>query len=276
MSEPVFYTFGLSVWAAAPELAIAELGYPADAIQTKVVNLVEGENFTPEFLKINPHGTLPTLVADGKAYTNTKDVVHYLIEHAPKKGVTPGTAFIDTIHEEKLDPNAPLLLARTEEELKASASGFPFTFVNNRQKSLEKNSTHPEAGPFKAFYDEKKAGNGGILTIYKGEASEEAKQAFFKHSAQHWDALASFLLNDLPALLPDSGFLGGDSPGEDDFHLGAWLARIVHLTGGKADKDGYKSLEKETKKPIPPKVAAYWAAWIERPSFKRVYVEGLH
>ncbi|KAI0374241.1 hypothetical protein BV20DRAFT_961349 [Pilatotrama ljubarskyi] len=276
MSKPVFYTFGLSVWSAAPELAIAELGYPDDAIETKIVNLVEGENFTPDFLKINPHATLPTLVADGEAYTSTKDVVHYLIEHAPKKGVAPGTAFIETIHEERLDPNAPLLLARTEEELTASASGFPFTFVNNRQNSLDKNSALPEAAALKAIYDEKKAGNGAILAIYKGEASDDAKQAFLKQSVQHWDTIASFILNELPAVLPESGFLGGGSPGEDDFHLGAWLARIVHLAGGTADKDGYKSLEKETKKPIPQKVAAYWAAWIERPSFRKVYVEGLH
>ncbi|KAI0778110.1 hypothetical protein BD413DRAFT_99681 [Trametes elegans] len=276
MSKPVFYTFGLSVWAAAAELAIADLGYPDDAFDVKVLNLAEGKNFTPEFLKINPHGTLPTIVADGKAYTSTKDVVRYVIEHAPKQGVAPGTAFIDTIHEDKLDPNAPLLLARNDEELKASTAGFPFTFVQNRQNSLEENSALPEAASLKAFYDEKKAGNGGILAIYKGEVSEDAKQAFFKQATEHWQRLASFILHDLPATLPDSGFLGGASPGEDDFHLGAWLARITHLTGGTADKDGYKALEKETKKPVPAKVAAYWAAWANRPSFKKVYANGLH
>ena len=47
---------------------------------------------------------------DGKAYTSTKDVIAYLVEHAPKK-VARGTAFIDKVHEDKFDPNAPLLLA---------------------------------------------------------------------------------------------------------------------------------------------------------------------
>ncbi|KAI0651780.1 hypothetical protein C8Q79DRAFT_57617 [Trametes meyenii] len=273
MSKPVLYTFGLSVWSAAPELAIAELGYADDAIETKIVNLAEGANFTPEFLKINPQATLPTLVADGKSYTNTKEVVHYLIEHAPNKGSAAGTAFIDKIHEDSIDPNAPLLLARNNEELTASASGFPFTFVDNRQKSLEKNSVLPEATPFKAFYDAKKAANGGILKVYKGEVPLDG---FFKESVAHWDRVAAFIVDELPAALPESGFLGGASPGEDDFHLGAWLARITHLVGGSADKDGYKALEKETKKPIPPRVAAYWAAWVERPSFKKVYANGLH
>ncbi|KAI0639331.1 hypothetical protein C8Q77DRAFT_53853 [Trametes polyzona] len=275
MSKPVFYTFGHSVWSAAPELAIAELGYPDDAFETKIVNLIEGENFTPEFLKINPHATLPTLVADGKSYTNTKDVVHHIVEHAPKKAA-PGTAIIDTIHAGRIDPNAPLFFARSEGELQEKASGFPSTFARNRQNSLEKNGARPEAAPFKAFYDEKKAANGGILAIYKGEASAEAREAFIKQSIQHWEALAAFILNELPAALPESGFIGGATPGEDDFHVGAWLTRIVQLTGGSAAKDGYKSLEKETKKPVSPKVAAYWAAWVERPSFKKVYANGLH
>lgn len=29
-----------------------ELGYPEDAIESKIINLVNGENFTPEFLNI--------------------------------------------------------------------------------------------------------------------------------------------------------------------------------------------------------------------------------
>ncbi|KAH9857842.1 hypothetical protein C2E23DRAFT_864881 [Lenzites betulinus] len=277
MSKPVFYTFNLSVWSAAPELALAELGYADDAVETRIINVVEGENFAPSFLQINPHGTLPTLVVDGKAYTNTKDVVHYLVAHAPKKAA-PGTALIDTVHEDRFDPNLPLLLARTEEELKAKSdpSDFSHTFASNRQNSLEKHSVLPEAAPFKAFYDAKKAANGGVLAIYKGAATPEAARDFLAQSVQHWATLAAFIADGLPAALPASGFLGGTTPGEDDFHVGAWLTRVVHLTGGTADKDGYKSLQKETKAPVSPKVAAYWAAWVTRPSFKKVYADGLH
>ncbi|KAI0762916.1 hypothetical protein C8Q74DRAFT_188390 [Fomes fomentarius] len=275
MSKPVFYTFQASVWAAAAELAINELGYTDETIETKVINLAEGANFAPEFLKINPHGTLPTLTADGKVYTSTKDVISYLNEHAPKK-VVKGTAFIDKIHEDKYDPNAPLLLVRNDEELKAHASGFPLLFLQNRQDSLNKYVTLPEAAQFSTFYEAKKKDNGGILAIYKGAVPDEVKQGFFKHSIAHWQALANFILEELPTVLPESGFLGGETPGEDDLHLGAWLARIAFLTGGKSDKEGYKALQKETKKPVPTKVAAYWAAWVEWPSFKKVYADGLH
>ena len=100
----------------------------------------------------NPNATLPTFVADGKAYTSTADVTRYLVQNAPKK-VAPGTpAFIDRIHEDALDPNFILLSTvrthtaypsfnpqlteelyqRNEDELKAAASGFPLVFVQNR------------------------------------------------------------------------------------------------------------------------------------------------
>ena len=115
-----------------------------------------------------------------------------------------------------------------------------------------------------------------MLAIYTGDASSEAKQAFFKQSEQHWRDIAAFVNTTLPAVLPESGFLGGAEPGADDFHLGAWLARIGSLLGAKVDKDDYKVLEKETKQPVSPKVAAYWAAWSERPSWKKVYANGLH
>jgi len=275
MSKPVLYTFGLSVWSAVPELAIIELGYPEGAIDIRTVVLIEGANFTPEFLQLNPKATLPTLVAGSKVYTTTKDVTHYFVQHASKK-VAPGSAFIDKLHEEKYDPNLPMLLVRNEDELKAAASGFPLVFVENRQKALEKHAQLPEAAAFKSFYEEKKALNGGVLAIYKGEVPEDAKLGFFAQSKAHWETIVAFIMKDLPATLPSSGFLGGAEPGEDDFHLGAWLARIANLRGGTVDKDGYKALELETRQPVPAKVASYWAAWSERQSWKTVYANGLH
>lgn len=184
---------------------------------------------------------------------------------------------------------------RDDEQLKAGASGFAYTFAKNRkfcglclivkrtlteqrssgQDALLKYSKTPEAAPFKAFYDDKIKGNGGILAIYSGEVSEDVKQGFFKLSKQHWENLTSFIKNELPGYLPDSGFIDGNIPGEDDFHVGSWLARITLVCGGQPTKDGYKALEKELGGPVPKKVAAYWEAWIERPGWKQTYAESL-
>lgn len=88
MSKPILYTFQMSVWAAVPELALyvsilfptgsynvftmirishrVELGYTDEDVEKKVINLVEGANFSPVFLEIVrsrafPHASKPML-----------------------------------------------------------------------------------------------------------------------------------------------------------------------------------------------------------------------
>ena len=57
----------------------------------------------------NPKGTLPALQANGQVFTDTESVTHWLVQNAPKK-VAAGTSFIGKLHEDKYDPNFPLLL----------------------------------------------------------------------------------------------------------------------------------------------------------------------
>lgn len=276
MSKATLYTFGGSIWAAVPELALIELGYADETVERQVVNLIEGANFAPWFLKINPNATLPTLkLADGKVYTNTADVTSWLVKNASEK-VTTGTDFITVIHEDKIDPNFAMLLARSDEELKAKSASVPYLFLKNRQESLLKNVTSEGAAEHKEFYDAKIAGNGGLLKIYNGEVPSEVKQGFFEQSKAHAANIRSFILDVVPAHLPESGFIGGERPGEDDFHLGAWFARIAGVAGGSIDKNGVNVLVAELGAPVPPKVVAYWAAWSARPSWKKVYADGLH
>ncbi|TFK46409.1 hypothetical protein OE88DRAFT_1707598 [Heliocybe sulcata] len=278
MSQATLYTFGMSVWAAVPELALAELGYTDEQVASKIVNLAEGENFKPSFLKLNYKGTLPTLqTSDGKVYTSTADVTNYLVSHAFTKVAAGTPSFIEKVHDDQYDPNFAFLLARDDAELSAKASGFPFTFLENRQNALTTQSATPEGAEFKAFYDAKITGNGGLLDIYRGKASEDVKTGFFTQSRKHWDNLRVFILQILPATLPEGKtFLGGDRPGEDDFHLGAWLARITFVVGGESKVDEVKVLEKELGEPVSKRVVEYWNAWVARDSWKKVYVGGLH
>uniref|UniRef100_A0A0W0GBG9 GST N-terminal domain-containing protein n=1 Tax=Moniliophthora roreri TaxID=221103 RepID=A0A0W0GBG9_MONRR len=273
MSKPVLYTFSGSAWAAAPELAVAEL-YPDGAIDMKVVNLVRGENFNPSFIKLNPNATLPTLEADGKAYTTTKDVVAYLVENASRP-VKRGTSLIDIIHEDRLDPNLALLLSRNDEELKAKGAELLSAYLSGRQDALNKFSASIEATPFKAFYEAKIAANDSVLSIYKSEAPDAAKEEFFKRSQVHFDTIAAFVNQDLPNYLPVSGFIGGEEPGEDDFHLGAWIARIVATLGAQTSEEATQAVERSYGKSLPEKVAVYWRVWVSRPSWKKVYAKGL-
>lgn len=141
---------------------------------------------------------------------------------------------------------------------------------------MEKFSVTDEAAPFKSFYDEKIAGNGHLLNIYTHKAPAHVKDGFFGVSNAHWANLRTFIVETLPVYLPESGFIGGEKPGEDDFHVAAWLARIVATLSGAADKDGVQVLEKEVDGPVPAKIVSYWAAWTERQSWKVTYSGGLH
>jgi len=206
-------------------------------------------------------------------YGSSTDAVRYLISISKKK-VAPGHPdILAKIHDDGVDPNFCLLTARNAEELKKASEGFAFTFVNNRQNSLEKYSALPEGAKYKEWYDQKKEKNGGLLKIYKGEAPPDE---FYNISINHWKNVVNLILNEFPQFLPESGFIGGAEPGEDDFHVGAWLARVTWITGGDKEADGYKALEKELHAPVPEKVVAYWKAWSSRPSWAKVYAETLH
>ena len=144
------------------------------------------------------------------------------------------------------------------------------------QSALERISATPEAAEFKAFYDEKIAANGGLLKVYKYQVPDEAKNGFFQVSTSHVANMCDLILNALSTKLPASGFLGGERPGEDDFHVIGWLARIASTVFAPNDATGILAYEKELGVPVPPSVVSYWKLWAERPSFKTVYAGGLH
>lgn len=100
------------------------------------------------------------------------------------------------------------------------------------------------------------------------------KNGFFKQSQSVFENVLTYLYTILPKKLPDSGFLGGEVPGEDDFHLGAWLTRIALTCGAQSADDGLEKIAASFGKPLSPKVEAYWKAWSARSSWKEVYGGG--
>ncbi|KAI0348610.1 hypothetical protein BDW22DRAFT_1424764 [Trametopsis cervina] len=269
--SPKLYTFGLSIWGALAELAAEELEVPVELVQVAVAN---GENFNPEFLKLNPEGTVPTLVTeDGKKYTSSTDVVKYLLSVTSKK-TTPGNPEIyNKVHEPSIDPNFILLATRNDEEFVKAQNGLATAFVSGRKAALEKYSAAPDAAPFLEFYTNKLVGVNHLAKLFGGEVPTADWYAL---STKHWGDIATFINVDLPALLPESGFIDGAEPGEDDFHVGAWLTRVSWVAGATNDPEGLKPIEKELGGPVPAKVVAYWKAWQKRPSFQKVYKQTLH
>src|SRR5689334_5153796 len=53
------------------------------------LNLLEGEQIKPEYLKLNPNGVVPTLDHDGAIIIDSTVIIEYLDEIAPDESFTP-------------------------------------------------------------------------------------------------------------------------------------------------------------------------------------------
>ncbi|RPD62892.1 hypothetical protein L227DRAFT_572760 [Lentinus tigrinus ALCF2SS1-6] len=355
MSQPVpkaaLYYSPASIWASVPLLALEEKGYGSDEVDLKEVNLATGENFRPSYLRLNPAGTVPTLVVPlqktlspeiesrYKAIQDTKAIVEFLDKSrsaqsrthttstAPSPSLAPATiAFnvvsgqiIELLHSHGADPNALFYMnARTEGELKELAKTL-LPFVSGRRETLSKLLADSDSGALhvsektKAFWQVKLIATDKFVQVYQdaekseGALSDEARQArqeYLRSAKAAWIALKDVL----SALNKEviGPFVLGDQLSVADLHLAAWLARIASLSGASASDDGnaavakieahvgdgfsldreFSVAEARRRAGIPvtgvepterqSKLAAFWDAVKERPSWKKVYGEGLH
>ena len=141
------------------------------------------------------------------------------------------------------------------------------------QAALDNLLSSPSTDEFTEFLQVKSAVNGGVLAIYEGRAPPGSTEAFFAMSTKLWENIRKFIIHDLPKVLPDEGFIGGQEPGEDDFHLVGWLARVIGVIGGTDACPNV--LKPEFKQDVPEKLLKYWRLWSSRESFKAVYADGL-
>jgi len=129
----------------------------------------------------------------------------------------------------------------------------------------------PSAAPFQALFDKRIAGFGTMYAIFDRTASEETKQAFFARSQTAYETARKFVLETLPTAIHEGPFIAGASPGEDDFHVGAWLFRVARSGGASKGSEGIAALEKWFGEPVSDKVKTLWNEWVKRESWKTVY-----
>ena len=135
---------------------------------------------------------------------------------------------------------------------------------------LKKYAATPEAQAHKAFYDGQITKISGLHALLNGHAPDEAKQRFFSKSSSLWDGIKVFIIETLPTAIGEGPFIGGVRPGVDDFHVGAWIARIAFVSGAQKSEEGLSALEKRFG-PLPENVKEYWKAWIGRDSWVKAY-----
>ena len=73
MSMKLYYAPGAC--SLASHIALEESGVP---YETQRLNLAEGDQRKPEYLKLNPRGRVPTLVVDGQALTENVGILTYV------------------------------------------------------------------------------------------------------------------------------------------------------------------------------------------------------
>ena len=67
-------------------LALIELGVPYQLVK---VDLSKDEQRSPEYLRLNPQGRVPTLVVDGRPCAESSALVMLLAERHPESGLAP-------------------------------------------------------------------------------------------------------------------------------------------------------------------------------------------
>jgi glutathione S-transferase len=83
------YHHGSSVCAAKVRLVLAEKGLDWKG---HYVDILAGDQFQPDYMKLNPKAVVPTLVHDGEVITESTVICEYLDEVAPSPPLKPAAA----------------------------------------------------------------------------------------------------------------------------------------------------------------------------------------
>jgi glutathione S-transferase len=84
MSIKLYYAPGAC--SLASHITIEELGIP---YETQKMNLAEGDQRKPEYLKINPRGRVPAVVVGKEVITENVGIITYFAGGYPDKGLWP-------------------------------------------------------------------------------------------------------------------------------------------------------------------------------------------
>lgn len=86
----ILYHGATAVCAAKVRVTLAEKRIPWEG---KLIDLKRGDQFDPDYLKLNPNGVVPTLIHDGHVLTESTVINEYLDESFPDLPLRPEGAY---------------------------------------------------------------------------------------------------------------------------------------------------------------------------------------
>lgn len=84
------YHHGSSVCAAKARYSIIEKGLPWEGVY---LDILKGDQFDPDYLKLNPKAVVPTLVHDGNVIVESTVICEYLEDVFPTPSLLPSTPY---------------------------------------------------------------------------------------------------------------------------------------------------------------------------------------
>ena len=245
---------------------------------------VAAGNFDIEYISINPHGTIPSLIAPElkSPLVDSRDILRYIdnmrpsaLQLQPKDAATGAMAekIIELVHSDRMSTNLILLQARDPEEMRAKQSGLWKTFVQNRQHQLQH---WRQECPDQDFYHRKLDENTPIYQLYASDDVEDpAHKSFYAQTHAQYRDFANGL-NELSELVKLPYVVGG-SLTSADLHVVPWLSHAMWGAGG-SEVDEFGPLEKLIQKSVADfeignNIKNWWTTMAKRASFRDVFPE---
>ncbi|ORY02916.1 thioredoxin-like protein [Basidiobolus meristosporus CBS 931.73] len=247
------YSFKQALWPGPVRLTLAEKNITD--IEVVEVDLPGGENFSPEYLRINANGTVPALVNSetNKILDDSTTITEYLDEKYPGTELYPAsdraaiTHWIKETH--RIDGNFLAFSPADPVELEQKRA-FVEGFFGGRVKALTEFIQKQDT----PFYHEKLGQLKSILVAY--EHPEQAQPLFDLHRAE-WQKAESYL-DQLDAQLASGPYIVGEKYTSADVHAIPLLVRLKSVKGDVV-------LEGR------PNIQRYLAKVASRENFKSVY-----
>ncbi|KAL8905725.1 MAG: hypothetical protein Q9171_006564 [Xanthocarpia ochracea] len=246
-------------------------------------NAVKAENFDPEYLKINPNGTVPSMKALSlnEPLIDTREILEFLDRYRPSttgpdlipvdaQEKAAAQALIELVHSHDLETGLILFGCLDNADIDQMKRSRLLNYLAARQNILEK---HVAADPMNAFYANRFEENGTLHNHFTDASPTADREAFFSETAAGYRKFADGLeMLERQIRLP---YANGDYVTVADLHIVPWLSHTLWALG-TTDLSDFSKLEQRMRRTVPdfelgPKTRRWWANIGERDSFREAF-----